>query len=142
MTRAPFSNRDDLRLMAEGYARWQAMPFDSGRCPVRSVLDRIGDKWSTLIILTLANGQQRFSELMRGIPDISKKMLTQSLRDLERDGLVARRVHPTKPPSVDYRLTALGETFIDPLSGLVTWAENAMTAIVGHRAAYDRAAVG
>jgi DNA-binding HxlR family transcriptional regulator len=78
------------------------------QCPVRDVLDRIGDKWSTLILVTLANGPHRFSAVQHAIPDISKRMLTQTFRDLERDGLIARTVFPTRPPSVEYRLTPLG----------------------------------
>jgi DNA-binding HxlR family transcriptional regulator len=71
-------------------------PFDP-QCPVRDVLDRIGDKWSTLILVTLANGPHRFSAVQRAIPDISKRMLTQTFHDLERDGMIARQVFPTKP---------------------------------------------
>ena len=79
---------------------------------MRDVLDRIGDKWSTLILSTLARGPQRFSAVRRAIPDISKRMLTQTFRDLERDGLITRTVFPTKPPSVEYRLTPLGESIL------------------------------
>ena len=91
------------------------------RCPVRDVLDRIGDKWSTLIL------------------GISKRMLTQTFRDLERDGLIARTVFPTKPPSVEYRLTLLGETILEPLAFLVRWADRSHAAIKEARLAFDRA---
>ncbi|MGH6964626.1 MAG: winged helix-turn-helix transcriptional regulator [Phenylobacterium sp.] len=111
-------------------------PFDP-QCPVRDVLNRIGDKWSTLILVTLANGPHRFSAVQRAIPDISKRMLTQTFRDLERDGMIARQVFPTKPPSVEYRLTPLGETILKPLAALVRWAERSHAAINHARVAYD-----
>lgn len=108
------------------------------QCPVRDVLDRIGDKWSTLVLVTLANGSpHRFSALQRAIPDISKRMLTQTLSDLERDGLIARTVFPTKPPSVEYCLTPLGETILEPLTVLVQWADRSYAAIKKARLAYD-----
>jgi DNA-binding HxlR family transcriptional regulator len=81
---------------------------DLSACPVRNLLDHIAAKWTTLILVELAEGPRRFNALSRALPDISKRMLTQSLRDLERDGLIAREVFPTKPPSVEYRLTPLG----------------------------------
>lgn len=107
------------------------------QCPVRDVLDRIGDKWSTLILVTLANGPRRFSEARRAIPDISKRMLTQTFRELERDGLIARAVFPTKPPSVEYRLTPLGETMLEPLRALADWANRSHEAIKNARLAFD-----
>jgi DNA-binding HxlR family transcriptional regulator len=109
------------------------------QCPVRDVLDRIGDKWSTLILGTLAAGPRRFSAVRRAIPDISKRMLTQTFRDLERDGLIARTVFPTKPPSVEYRLTPLGATILEPLASLVQWANRSHTAIKEARLAFDEA---
>ncbi len=109
------------------------------QCPVRDVLDRIGDKWSTLILGTLATGPHRFSAVQRAIPDISKRMLTQTLRDLERDGLIARTVFPTKPPSVEYRLTPLGVTILEPLTSLVRWANQSHAAIREARLAFDQA---
>ncbi len=107
------------------------------QCPVRGVLDRIGDKWSTLILVTLAKGPHRFSAVQRAIPDISKRMLTQTFRDLERDGLIGRTVFPTRPPSVEYRLTPLGETILEPLTVLVRWADRSHAAIKNARLAYD-----
>jgi len=92
-------------------------------CPIRSVLDRIGDKWSMLIVLTLAEKPYRFGELRRAIPDISQRMLTQTLRDLQRDGLIERTVFATVPPSVEYRLTGMGKSLMDPMDGLVKWAD-------------------
>ena len=103
------------------------------------MLDRIGDKWSTLILGTLAQGPHRFSAVQRAIPDISKRMLTQTLRDLERDGLILRKVFPTKPPSVEYRLTSLGETILEPLTVLVQWADRSHAAIRTARSAFDEA---
>ena len=106
-------------------------------CPVRDVLDRIGDKWSILMIMTLAMRPQRFSELHRAIRDISKRMLTQTLRDLERDGLITRHVFPTKPPSVEYRLAPLGQSLLDPMAALVDWADRCHGDIHAARARYD-----
>jgi DNA-binding HxlR family transcriptional regulator len=106
-------------------------------CPVRDVLDRIGDKWSILLIMTLAMRPQRFSELHRAIRDISKRMLTQTLRDLERDGLITRRVFPTKPPSVEYRLAPLGESLLEPMANLVEWADRRYSDIHAARVCFD-----
>ena len=110
----------------EQFSRYQsddARSVDPVRCPVRDVLDRIGDKWSILMIMTLATRPQRFSELHRAIRDISKRMLTQTLRDLERDGLITRHVFPTKPPSVEYRLAPLGQSLLEPMANLIDWAD-------------------
>lgn len=109
--------------MSETLARYRADGQDFLRCPVRQVLDQIGDKWSTLFIQLLGERPHRFGELRRAVPDISQRMLTQTLRDLQRDGLVSRHVFPTVPPSVEYRLTPLGESLLEPLSHLVAWAE-------------------
>src|SRR6478672_7291820 len=109
--------------LAETYIeRWSAAADLSGPCPVRDVLDKIGDKWSMLLVMTLACGPKRFNELHREVPDISQKMLTQTLRDLQRDGLVSRHVFDTKPPSVEYRLTDLGHSLIVPFGQLIEWA--------------------
>ncbi|NEL41890.1 MAG: helix-turn-helix transcriptional regulator, partial [Xanthomonas perforans] len=85
----------------------QGMPFDATKCPVRDVLDQIGDKWTMLILLTLIPGPSRFSAIQRAVPDISKRMLTQTLRNLERNGMITRKVYATKPPSVEYALSKL-----------------------------------
>ena len=92
-------------------------------CPVRQVLDQIGDKWSTLMLLALSEKAYRFGELRRLIPDISQRMLTQTPRDLQRNGLISRTVFPTQPPSVEYRLTPLGHSLMEPVGLLVGWAE-------------------
>jgi DNA-binding HxlR family transcriptional regulator len=118
---------------------WTGADFDLAQCPVRGILDRLGDKWTTLIVIVLSQRPHRFSELHRSIPDISKRMLTQTLRDLERDGLIARRVFPTKPPSVDYRLTELGESLLEPLTVLIVWAEKSQPGIARARMAFDAA---
>ena len=109
------------------------------QCAVRDVLDRIGDKWSMLVLGILATGPHRFSKVGRAIPDISKRMLAQTLRDLERDGLIARTVFPTKPPSVEYRLTPLGGTILEPVTVLVRWADQSHAAIKEARSAFDSA---
>lgn len=106
-------------------------------CPIRGVLDKLGDKWSMLVILELSAGERRFSELKRQIPDISQKMLTQTLRILQRDGLVARAVHPTVPPAVSYDLTAMGKSLLTPFGALVAWADEHHPAITSAREAFD-----
>ena len=110
-------------------------------CPVRDVLDRVGDKWSSLLVAALAAGPRRFSALHRAIPDISKRMLTQTLRGLERDGLVERRVFPTKPPSVEYALAPLGQSLLSPLSVLIVWADQYHQDIQHARQRFDDATV-
>ena len=106
---------------------------------MRDVLDRVGDKWSMLMIMALATRSQRFSELHRAIRDISKRMLTQTLRDLERDGLITRHVFPTKPPSVEYRLTPLGQSLLDPMASLIDWADRRYSDIHAARVRFDGA---
>jgi DNA-binding HxlR family transcriptional regulator len=89
----------------------------------REVLNRVGDKWSLLIISMLGDGTKRFNEMKRSIEGISQRMLTLTLRVLERDGLVKRTVYPTVPPRVDYELTPLGQTLLEPVKALVAWAQ-------------------
>jgi DNA-binding HxlR family transcriptional regulator len=92
-------------------------------CPaVREVLNRVGDKWSVQIVGMLQDGPKRFSELRRSIEGISQRMLTLTLRGLERDGLISRSVEPTIPPRVDYELTQLGQTLLEPIIALGAWA--------------------
>jgi DNA-binding HxlR family transcriptional regulator len=105
-------------------------------CEVRHLLDRIGDKWSLLVIALLGRGTRRFSELRREIDDISQRMLTLTLRHLERDGLVERTVYPVVPPRVEYRLTPLGATLLDTIQELVTWTTGHREEIAAARAAY------
>lgn len=129
----------DQDVAAVYVARWNesvAIP-GNGPCPVRNVLDKIGDKWSMLLVMTLAGGPKRFNQLHREVPDISQKMLTQTLRDLQRDGLVARQVFDTKPPSVEYRLTELGLSLIVPFGQLIEWANTSRPRIDAARQDFD-----
>ncbi|QSR85645.1 helix-turn-helix transcriptional regulator [Methylacidimicrobium sp. B4] len=107
-------------------------------CPaVREVLNRVGDKWSILVVVLLRDRSKRFSELRRAIEGISQRMLTLTLRGLERDGLVKRTVEPTIPPRVDYELTALGRTLLKPVQALEEWALEHRDAIQHARRRYD-----
>jgi len=103
----------------------------AGACPARALLDRIANKWTTLIIGILGEAADpvRFSELRRSISGISQKMLTQTLRDLERDGLVVREIYPVIPPRVEYSLTPVGRTLEEPLRALSQWAEQHMNEV-------------
>lgn len=104
------------------------------QCPSRLVLDRIADKWTALIIQILSKGTLRYAALQREIGGISQKMLTQTLRSLERDGLVRRTVHPVVPPKVEYSLTRLGRTLIEPLHSLCRWSEKHLHELQANRA--------
>ena len=106
-------------------------------CPVREVLSRVGDKWRILVVAVLRDGSMRFNDLRRSIDGISQRMLTLTLRGLERDGLVTRTVTPTTPPRVDYALTRLGRTILDPIMALADWAETNRTAIQTLRQKFD-----
>jgi DNA-binding HxlR family transcriptional regulator len=107
-------------------------------CPaVREVLNRVGDKWSVLVVTLLGNGKKRFSELRRSIEGISQRMLTLTLKGLERDGLVTRTVYPTVPPRVEYDLTRLGRSLLVPITGLGSWAAHNRVKIQSARARYD-----
>ncbi len=130
-------------LAAEGAAIWRAEKntSDGGKCPARDVLDRIGDAWSVLVILLVGQyGPYRFNALKRAIGDISQRMLAVTLRHLERDGLISRRVFPTNPPQVEYALTDLGRSLLDPLLGLTQWASDNHGPIKAARRQYDAAA--
>jgi DNA-binding HxlR family transcriptional regulator len=112
-------------------------------CPSRQILDRIGDTWSVLIIVSLAGGPRRYSELAGFIEGVSPKMLTQTLRALERDGMITRTVFPVVPPHVEYDLTALGRSLLGLVSGLEAWAEEHIADVAAARGTYDtRAATG
>ncbi len=106
---------------------------------ISEVLQRIGDKWSVLVVGQLADGPLRFSEIRRAIGSISQRMLTLTLRGLERDGLVTRTVHATVPPRVDYELTDLGRTLRDPIIALADWARRNRPRIAKARARFDSA---
>ena len=115
----------------------RALEYDPNICPFRHVLAEIGDKWSLLVIFTLTGGERRFSEIKRDIGDISQRMLTQTLRSLERDGYVHRTVTPEVPPRVDYRLTELGQSLLEQLKPIANWALESREAITRARAEYD-----
>jgi DNA-binding HxlR family transcriptional regulator len=104
---------------------------------INGLLQRIGDKWSLLVVETLGEGSRRFNELRREIPSVSQRMLTLTLRNLERDGLVNRTVTPSIPPRVDYELTELGRSLQGPICGLVSWAHANSDAVHEAQAHYD-----
>ena len=106
---------------------------------VSEVLSRVGDKWTVLVVSTLGGGPKRFNELRRALGSISQRMLTLTLRGLERDGLVTRTVFATVPPRVDYELTRLGRSLLDPVNGLSLWARRNRPAIQDARARFDSA---
>jgi DNA-binding HxlR family transcriptional regulator len=109
-----------------------------GTCPIRDILSRLGDKWSLLVLVTLsANGIMRFSDIQKSIGDISQRMLTVTLRSLEADGLVVRKIYPEVPPRVEYCISKSGHTLMPYLENLVTWAIENMQDIVTSRQAYN-----
>jgi DNA-binding HxlR family transcriptional regulator len=117
------------------------MTVNHEQCPaVREVLNRVGDKWSVLVVATLGNGPMRFSELKRAIEGVSQRMLTLTLRGLERDGLITRTIFPSIPPRVDYELTRLGETLLEPIQALSAWAAEHRTEIQTARVQYEKRA--
>jgi DNA-binding HxlR family transcriptional regulator len=120
-------------------SRWRVRPGtdDRGNCAVRDVLDRIGDAWSVLVVMSLRERPRRFNALRRQIGDISQRMLAVTLRHLERDGFVAREVFPTNPPRVEYSLTPLGLSLVEPIDILTRWAEDKHAEVRASRAAYD-----
>lgn len=113
-------------------------PTASACVATREILDRVGDKWSLLIVVTLRAGPMRFNELKRQIEGISQRMLTLTLRSLERDGLLIRTMYPTTPARVDYELTPLGRSLITPVAALAEWAEAHMSEIETARRRFDR----
>jgi DNA-binding HxlR family transcriptional regulator len=104
---------------------------------ISTLLSRIGDKWTVLVVATLGEGPKRFNELRREIPSVSQRMLTLTLRNLERDGLVNRTVTPSIPPRVDYELTDLGHSLLKPIMGLTQWALDNIDGIHGAQARFD-----
>lgn len=120
---------------------YEALQWDTRQgCEVRHILDRVADKWSLLVIALLERRSLRFSELRRQIDGVSQRMLTVTLRQLERDGLVKRTVHPVVPPRVDYELTPLGATLHSTIRSLVVWTEEHQSEIAAARAEYDERA--
>jgi DNA-binding HxlR family transcriptional regulator len=108
-------------------------------CTARDVLDRVGDKWTAHVVALLGTGTMRFSDIRRAVEGISSRMLTVTLRSLERDGLIVRRVHPVIPPRVDYTLTELGESLLDLVRALIDWSAAHTADILAQRQRYDAA---
>jgi DNA-binding HxlR family transcriptional regulator len=134
---------EDGTSKSPGYCAVTDIPFDPFQwdtredCEVRQILDRIADKWSLLAIALLESRTMRFSELRREIDGISQRMLTVTLRQLERDGLVQRTVYPVVPPRVEYQLTPLGKTLHATIQSLVAWTEDHQAEIAAARTEYD-----
>lgn len=124
---------------AYGAAGEPCTPGQAKACTVRDVLDRVGGKWSIGILVAASPGPVRFTELERCVEGISRRMLTLTLRNLERDGLLHRRVYPTVPPKVEYTATPIALELYESLVALTRWAERHRSAIADARAAYDRA---
>ncbi|MEV3980536.1 helix-turn-helix domain-containing protein [Nonomuraea sp. NPDC049758] len=123
--------RDQARLAFDAYF---------AECPSRKLLDRLSDKWVTLVLSSLASGERRYSDLARHIAGVSQKMLTQTLRGLERDGLVARRITPQVPVRVDYALTPLGLSLMPLVTAIKAWAEEHIEDVEAARERYDATA--
>jgi DNA-binding HxlR family transcriptional regulator len=118
-----------------GKQKWNV--YDQN-CPTRMALDCIADKWTVLIIGCLAQGTRRFGQLRREIDGISPKVLTQKLRELERDGIIARKVYASVPPKVEYSITPLGKTLVGLLDDVRSWAESNIETILDSHVRYDR----
>ncbi|MEU4225126.1 helix-turn-helix domain-containing protein [Nonomuraea sp. NPDC026600] len=118
----------------------QAFDAYFAECPSRKLLDRLSDKWVTLVLTGLASGPRRYSDLSRRIAGVSQKMLTQTLRGLERDGLVRRTVTPSVPVRVDYELTSLGESLMPLVAAIKGWAEANIQIVEAARKTYDATA--
>jgi DNA-binding HxlR family transcriptional regulator len=114
--------------------------YDEDCVAMREILSLIGDKWSVMVIVNLAERMMRFTDLKRAVEGISQRMLTLTLRGLERDGIVSRTVYPSIPPRVDYDLTRLGRTLIEPVTALATWAQRHRPEIERARDLFERAA--
>lgn len=141
---APFGNLSfersqnrEMMMSLDDAQEPHRISLDPETCPVRDVLAGISDKWSILVMAALAVSSRRFSELRRDIPDVSQKMLTHTLRKLERNGLVERIVTPTAPPRVDYRLRPLGQSLFVRLSGMARWVIENRAEIEAARAKFD-----
>ncbi|MCX7520724.1 helix-turn-helix domain-containing protein [Microbacterium sp. STN6] len=116
---------------------YAASPYRAD-CPTRRILDRIGDRWTVLVVGILGEGDARFSQLRRRVEGVSQKMLTQTLRGLERDGLVRRTVYPEVPVRVEYALTDSGRTLLEPLRALREWSIEHLGDVSASQEAYDR----
>ncbi|MET8746926.1 helix-turn-helix domain-containing protein [Streptomyces sp. NPDC004728] len=126
-----------MATRAEARAEYDAYLAE---CPARHLLDRISNKWVSLIVNALAEGPQRYTELSRRLVSVSQKMLTQSLRNLERDGLLTRTVTPSVPVRVDYALTPLGKSLVPVMQAIKAWAEQNMDEVLAARSGYDATA--
>lgn len=126
---------------AETAAGGSALP-SAAKCRIREILGRIGDKWSLFIIFRLGDGPQRFTTLKRAVDGISQRMLTVTLRGLERDGIVSRTMYPVMPPRVDYALTPLGHTLLDAVGALMAWVDEHLAEVDAARDAYDARSSG
>jgi DNA-binding HxlR family transcriptional regulator len=126
-------------MVTNGEMVWQRGNLFDPDCPTRLILDRIGDKWTVLTLLLLSDNPMRFTELRNGIGKVAPKVLTQTLRRLERDGLITREVFAEVPPRVVYTLTPLGRSLIEPIAAVKNWAEEHMPAITAAQEHYDLA---
>ncbi|SCE82050.1 DNA-binding transcriptional regulator, HxlR family [Micromonospora viridifaciens] len=124
--------------MSQGNSGVSVTARQARACTVREALDRVGGKWSIGILIAASHGPIRFTELERQVAGISRRMLTLTLRNLERDGLLHRHVYPTVPPKVEYTATPMARELYESLVALTEWAERHRTAITAARAAYDR----
>jgi DNA-binding HxlR family transcriptional regulator len=122
-----------LKITVDSYVR----PED---CPFRNVLDKVGDKWSFLIFAVLEDGPKRFNEAERLIGDISHRVLARKLRELEREGYLSRTVRATSPPHVEYALTDLGRSLLEPVRNFLNWAANTFDQVQRAREAFDTSA--
>jgi DNA-binding HxlR family transcriptional regulator len=126
--------------MTKRTKQWIGDGYDPD-CPTRVLLDRVGDKWTVLVIGALADGPMRFTELRGRVGGVSGKVLTATLRALTRDGLVTRTAYASIPPRVDYELTDLGRSLQEPLEVLRVWSEQHIASVVAHRETFDNAAL-
>lgn len=113
----------------------------SPNCPTRKVLDLIGDKWTVLVMGVLKHGPQRFSAILHRVEGVSQKMLTQTLREMERNGLVTRTIYAQVPPRVEYELTSVGRTLTEPMAALTRWAEANIETVMSSQAEFDKQTV-
>ncbi len=142
LTKIKMKNTNEPNAIAPLLSSTEAFKPDAegeGPCPIREVLDRVGDTWSILVVFNLQAGSMRFNALRRSIEGISQRMLTVTLRSLERDGLVARHVRPTSPPEVEYSLTELGHSLAVPIDVLGQWAVRNREQMRDARSRFDKA---
>lgn len=133
----PLEKPKSVRAAKAARGNWPANPYAQD-CPTRLVLDRIADKWTVLLLILLSRRSWRFNELRREIGGLTQKMASQTLKGLERDGLVSRKVTPTVPVTVEYSITPLGRTLSETVDALRIWAESHMGDVVKAQAQYDR----